>query len=264
MAIFSAGCIGSTDNVSTIRTSIYTLAKSDLDSPAMKLSVRKSSTCINYIAFLPKEKLNHENILKAVSQCVERSVIIFELDYKYVGVVCEYQRIVDYILDKPQEFAHERGYKSIFVDNSGGTKLISLNLDTNTRETRAGFISLGFTIVLTTAIFYSGYYYMKNTLINNGNKTELAQQYTSIVKKEFARSEELAHKVDMVKVLERIESLTKVSKATLRQVTYVNKQLCVEVKTLQAEPFIALLPPNTTLKDSNHAGGIVQYCYEKI
>ncbi len=264
MAIFSAGCIKSTDNSHLIRSSIYNLAKHDLDAPSMKVSVRKSPTCINYIAFLPKEKITHENILKAVSESESRTVIIFELDYKHVGVVCEYQRIIDYILDKPNEFAQERGYETRFVTNNEGVKLISFNLDNNSRETRAGFISLGFTILLTTSIFYSGYYYMQNMSINKDNKTSLEQQYKTIVKKEFERSSVLTHKIDMVDALEDVELLTKATHAKLRQVKYDNKNICVEVKTVLTEPFISLLPKNTTIKHRNNARGIVQYCYEKI
>jgi len=264
MAIFSAGCIKSTNSSHQIRSNVYKLAKHDLDSPSMKVSVRKSPTCINYIAFLPKEKITHENILKAVSESVDRTVIIFELDYKHVGVVCEYQRIVDYILDKPQEFAQERGYETRFINNTEGVKLISFNLDNNSRETRAGFISLGFTILLTTSIFYSGYYYMQNMSINKGNKISLSEQYKRIVKREFGRSEELTHKVDIVQALEDVEQLTKATKAQLRQVNYQNKNFCVEVKTVQMEPFLAMLPENTRIKHKNSARGVVQYCYEKI
>lgn len=264
MAIFSAGCIESTDNAQIIRERVYKLAKHDLDSPAMKISVRKSPTCINYIAFLPKEKMSHENILKAVSQSGERTVIVFELDYKHVGIVCEYQRIIDYILDKPQEFAQERGYKTRFVDNSDGVKLVSFNLSQNSREAWAGSVSLGFTILLTSIIFYSGYFYMKSIPINQGNKESLTQQYQSLVKKEFERSEVLTKKVDMVAALSDIERLTKATHATLQQVTYENNSFCVQVKAIQTEPFINILPANTKIKHKNNERGIVQYCYEKI
>jgi len=264
MAIFSAGCIKSTDNSREIRSNIYKLAKHDLDAPSMKVSVRKSDTCINYIAFLPKEKITTENILKAVSESEERTVLIFELDYKHVGVVCEYQRIVDYILDKPNEFAQERNYATRFIDNSSGVSLISFNLDNNSRETRAGFISLGFTILLTTSIFYSGYYYMKNMSINKDNRGSLERQYKNIVKKEFERSEVLVKKTDIVHELETVELLTKATQAQLQQIKYVKNNFCVEVKTVLPEPFIALLPKNTTVKYSNRSSGIVQYCYEKI
>ncbi|MDF1880927.1 hypothetical protein JHD50_06345, partial [Sulfurimonas sp. MAG313] len=86
MAIFTAGCIELTNDSKKMRRSIYDVAKHDLDSPAMKVSVRKSPTCINFIAFLPKEKILQENILKEISKCNERTVVIFELDYKHVGV----------------------------------------------------------------------------------------------------------------------------------------------------------------------------------
>lgn len=264
MAIFTAGCIESTNNSNTIRDRVYELAKHDLDSPAMKISVRKSPTCINFIAFLPKDKIVQENILKKVSECEARTVIVFELDYKYVGVVCEYKRIIDYILDKPKEFAQERGYETAFVDNSDGVKLVSFNLDNTSRAAKAGFISLGFTILLTTTIFYSGFYYMRDTKINKGNQESLANQYKKIVKDEFKKSEKIVAKVDMVEALEDIERLTKATNATLSQIEYFDKSICVKVETSQLEPFLMMLPKNTIVKSKDKAKGVVQYCYETI
>lgn len=264
MAIFTAGCIESTNSSKKIRDRVYELARHDLDSPAMKISVRKSPTCINFIAFLPKDKIKQENILKKVSECETRTVIIFELDYKHVGVVCEYRRIIDYILDKPKEFAQERGYETVFVDNADGVKLVSFNLDENNRRAKAGFLSLGFTILLTTTIFYSGFYYMENTDINKGNKESLADEYKSIVRKEFEKSEKIVQKVDLVSVLEDIEKLTQATHANLRQVKYNEKNICIEVKTLQMEPFINSLPQNVTIKRNDKLEGIIKYCYETI
>lgn len=264
MAIFTAGCIEATDSVQKIRNSVYDLAKHDLDSPAMKMSVRKSSTCVNFIAFLPKEKLTHENILKAVSECDQRTVIVFEIDYKHVGIVCEYQRIVDYILDKPEEFAQERGYETRFVDNADGVKLVSFNLDKNSREAWAGSVSLGFTILLTTLIFYSGYYYVQDIPINKGNQMSLETQYKLLVKKEFKRSAAVAKKVDLVKRLEDVEKLTKETNARLLQAQYNGKDFCVAVETLETKKFVNILPANTVVKYQNDLEGKVEYCYEKI
>lgn len=264
MAIFTAGCIESTNSSKKIRDRVYELAKHDLDSPAMKISVRKSPTCINFIAFLPKDKIKQENILKKVSECETRTVIIFELDYKHVGVVCEYKRIIDYILDKPKEFALERGYETVFVDNADGVKLVSFNLDENNRRAKAGFLSLGFTILLTTTIFYSGFYYMESTDINKGNKESLVEEYKTIVKKEFEKSEKIVQKVDLVSTLEDIEKLTQAAHANLRQVKYDGKSICIEVKTLQMEPFISLLPQNATIVHKDKLEGIIKYCHETI
>ncbi len=264
MAIFTAGCIESTNSSKEIRSSIYELAKHDLDSPAMKISVRKSPTCINFVAFLPKDKIVQENILKKVSECEVRTVVIFELDYKYVGVVCEYRRITDYILDKPKEFAQERGYETYFVDNIDGVTLVSFNLDNINREAQAGFISLGFTILLTTSIFFSGYAYMEETSINRGNKESLVEQYQKLVEKEFKKSDKIVKKVNLVDSLEDIERLTKATHATLNQVKYDGENICVEVKTLQIEPFLMLLPKTASIKNEDSLKGIIQYCYEKI
>ena len=264
MAIFTAGCIELTSDSNQIRNRVYELARHDLDSPAMKISVRKSPTCINFVAFLPKDKIIQENILKKVSECENRTVVVFELDYKHVGVVCEYRRIVDYILDKPEEFATERGYETAFVDNAEGVKLVSFNLDNNGREARAGFISLSFTILLTSTIFYSGYSYMKETQVNKGNQLYLSNEYTKLVKKEFAQSEKIAKKVDVVSALEDIERLTKATHASLIQVGYSDNNFCVEVQAVQMEPFVAMLPKNAKIKLQDKVHGTIEYCYEKI
>jgi hypothetical protein len=264
VAIFTAGCIESTRSSNQIRNRVYALAKHDLDSPAMKISVRKSPTCINFIAFLPKEKIVYENILKVISQTVKRCVVIFELDYKHVGIVCEKQRIVDYILDKPTEFAQERGYDTTFVDNAKGVKLVSFNLSQKSKEAWAGSVSLGFTILMTTLIFYSGYFYMKDTQINKETKESLVKEYTSIVRKEFKKSEKITKKIDMVNVLEDVERLTKATHARLLQVKYSKNNFCVAVKALQMEPFLAMLPQNTKITHKDTLNATIEYCYEKI
>lgn len=264
MAIFTAGCIKQTDDPRKIRNNIYELARHDLDSSAMKISVRKSPTCINFIAFLPKDNIIQENILKKVSECENDCVVIFELDYKIVGVVCKEKRIIDYILDKPKEFARERGLQTILVDNSNGVKLVSFNLDSNARETKAGFFSLGFTALLTTAIFFSGYEYMKDIQINKNTKESLVKQYKKLVKEKFNNASFMTKKVDIVEALEDVEKLTKATDATLRQVQYAENRFCVEVQTLQMKPFLAMLPENTFIKHKDTTKDIVQYCYEKI
>ncbi|MEA1918087.1 MAG: hypothetical protein U9N42_11255 [Campylobacterota bacterium] len=264
MAIFSAGCIEKSDDLRTIRQEVYRLARHDLDSPSIKISARRHHSCINYIAFLPKERLVQENILRAVSQSDDRVVVMFELDYKHVGVVCEYQRIIDYILDKPEEFARERGYKTKFVDNSDGAKLLMLNLTKDSREAKAAFGSLAFVIFLTSVIFYVGYQHLLNIPINKGNQKELQVEYEKMVKNEFSRSAKMVHKVDTVKVLDDVESLTKITKSYLRNITYKNAQFCVSVKTPHLAKFSELLPRNTKIKDMDYDKNIVNYCYEKI
>lgn len=264
MAIFTAGCIELTRDSKKIRNNVYALAKNDLDSPGMKISVRKSSTCINYIAFLPREKITKENILKAVSECFKTTVVMFELDYKQMGVVCEKGRIIDYILDKPQEFAIERSYETVLVDNMNGVELVSFNLSQNNREIWAGSLSLGFTILLTSIIFYSGYFYMQDIPISKVDKETLAQQYKTIVAKEFDRSKEAVSKVDIVYALEDIEKLMQATNSTLLQVKYDDKNFYVEVQTIQTDAFIAMLPRNAKVKNENRLKGTVQYYYEKI
>lgn len=265
MSIFTAGCIELTNNSQKIRDSVYQLAKYDLDSPSMKISVRKSPTCINFIAFLPKDKIKYENILKQVSECQNRSVLIFELDYKLVGVVCQEQKIVDYILDNPTEYAFEHNYETYMIDNTNGVELVYFNLDENSRRTKAGFISLGFTVLLTSTIFYSGYEYMQNIHINKQTKESLTNEYKQIVKTEFEKSSGYIHKkIDISLALEDIERLTQATNATLSQVKLKDRTLCVEVKTFQIEPFVSNLPKNIEIDYSKRINGIVRYCYETL
>jgi len=264
MAIFTAGCIPQTSKAREIRDNVYKLAKHDLDSSAMKISVRKSPTCINFIAFLPKDSIEKENILKKVSECEEDSVIIFELDYKKVAVVCKDKKIIDYILDKPEEFAKDRGLKTVFVDNAKGVKLVSFNLDSDARETKAGFLSLGFTAILTSAIFFSGYQYMLDIKVNKAKQLTLVKQYKNIIKKEFSKTKNITKKVDIVSMLEKVETLTKQTNSTLQQIKYDEGSFCVEVKTPQINTLLAMLPKNISIKQSDLKKDIVQYCYEKI
>ena len=103
MAIFTAGSIPLTSDINRIREEVYAIGRRELDSSAIKVSLRKCANGINYVAFLPKVKLYYENILKTAASLSERSVVVFELEYKSVGVICEGESIVDYILDKPEE-----------------------------------------------------------------------------------------------------------------------------------------------------------------
>jgi len=264
MAIFSAGCIKSLSNKTKIRNEIYKLAKHDLDSPAMKISIRKSPTCINYIAFLPKEKIFKENILKAVEQNDERKIIVFELDYKHVGIVCEYKRIVDYILDKPVEFAEERSYKTQFVDNIDGSKLVSFNLDKTKREERTSYMTLIVSILFSLVVFYGGYNYMQTLSVDKKSKDLLAKEYKEIVKKEFGRSKKINRKVDTVNIMEEIEGLTKLTSSTLEQVKFEKNNFCVKVNAKYPETFTSMLPKNAKVKTKDNNSGLVYYCYENI
>jgi hypothetical protein len=138
------------------------------------------------------------------------------------------------------------------------------NLNRDNRETWAGSLSLGFTILLTSIIFFSGYFYMKNIPITKIDKKSLVQQYKNIVQKQFATTETFVNKVDMVRVLEDTERLTRATNSILKQVKYDKKNFLVEVKTIQTKAFIAMLPKNTRIKYEDSTKGIVQYYYEKI
>lgn len=264
MAIFTAGSLELSSDINNIRAQVYRFARTDLDSAAVKVSLRKHPDGINYIAFLPKEKLIYENILAAASKNQGKSVIVFELDYKNVGVVLEDQKIIDYILDKPEEFAKERGYEILYADNIKGDKLVSINLDKERQETWVGSFLIACTVVVTSAILYAGYSYLNKTEINITNRDTLVKEYKQLVTKNCQTSFAMTKKVDIVHELEKIEEMTKSTESTLQQISYQNDSLCAEVVTPNLNAFVRLLPPEAEIIKEDVAQGIVQYCNEKI
>ena len=250
--------------MNTIRTQVYAHARKDLDSAAVKISLRKHPEGINYIAFLPKEKLVYENILSLASKNQGKNVIVFELDYKNVGVVVEDQKVVDYILDKPEEFAKERGYETLYADNTKGDKLVSINLDKERQETWMGSFLIACTVVITSGILYAGYGYLNATEINLTNRDVLVKEYKQLVTKNCQTSLAMTKKVDIVHELEKIEEMTKSTESTLQQISYQNDSLCAEVVTPNLNAFVRLLPPEANIIKEDVAQGIVQYCNEKI
>ncbi len=264
MAIFTAGSLDFTNDIDNIRAQVYRYARSDLDSTAVKVSLRKHAEGINYIAFLPKEKLEYENILSLASKNQGRSVIIFELDYKNVGVVLEEQKIIDYILDRPEEFAKERGYEVLYADNTKGDKLVSLNLDKERKDTWVGSFLLACTVVVISGILYAGYGYLNATELNLTNRDVLVKEYKQLVSENCQTSFAMTKKVDIVRELEKIEEMTKSTESTLQQISYRDDSLCAEVVTPNLNAFVRLLPPEAEIIKEDVAQGIVQYCNEKI
>jgi len=264
MAIFTAGSLDFNNDNAKIRAQVYNHARTDLDSSAVKVSLRKHSGGINYIAFLPKEKLDYENILATASKNQGKSIIIFELDYKNVGVVLEDDKIIDYILDKPEDFATERGYGTLYADNIKGDKLVSINLDKERKDTWVGSFLLACTIVISSGILYAGYSYLNATEINITNRDTLVKEYKELVTKNCQTSFAMTKKVDIVHELEKIENITKETESTLQQISYQNDSLCAEVVTPNLNAFVRLLPPEAKIIKEDVAQGIVQYCNEKI
>ena len=264
MAIFTAGSLDFNSDNAKIREQVYTLARTDLDSSAIKVSLRKHSGGINYIAFLPKERLEYENILAAAAKNEGRNIVIFELDYKNVAIVLEDDKIVDYILDKPEEFATERGYGTLYADNLKGDRLVSLNLDQERRENRLGSFLIACTVLITSGILYAGYGYLNATEISLTNRDVLQQEYKKLVTENCQTSFAMTKKVDIVRELEKIEDMTKATESTLQQISYQNDSLCAEVVTPNLNAFVRLLPPEAKIIKEDVAQGIVQYCNEKI
>lgn len=264
MAIFTAGSIPLTSDIQRIRNEVYAISRRELDSSAIKVSLRKCADGINYVAFLPKAKLYYENILKTVSTLSERSVVVFELEYKQVGVICEEEKIVDYILDKPEEYAKEFGYSLAYVDNSKGTKLVSLNLDQHRREMWMGTFLLLCTVFVTTLIFYVGYDYLKAIPLMKKEKMHTQQEYEAMLKEQRQKISMMTKKVDLLGELESIEKITRNSGSYLRQVSYENGKTCVEIKAEDLEKIRPQLPDGASIIKEDAEEGSVQYCYEKI
>lgn len=264
MAIFTAGCLNLTSDIKKIRTQAYRFARRDLDSVAIKISLRKHANGINYIAFLPKEKLIYENILSLASKNRGKSVIIFELDYKNVGVVLEDQKIVDYILEKPEEFALERGYNTLHANNAQGELLVSLNLDHDKKETWVGSALLISTILITTGIFYMGFNYLNATELNLTNRDALVGEYKQLVQANVQTSFAMTKKVDLAHELNKIEEITQASNSTLQKISYQDNKLCVEIATENLNVLLSVLPPETKITKEDATPGIVRYCNEKI
>lgn len=264
MAIFTAGSIPLTNDINRIRDQVYAQGRHDLDSSAIKVSLRKYANGINYIAFLPKVKLYYENILIIVSKVQERSVVVFELEYKLVGVICEAGNIIDYILDKPEEYAKECGYAIVSADNSKGAKLVSLNLDQQRKETWMGTFLLLCTICLTSLIFYVGYDHLEKIPLLRMDKEQMVKEYHELLKTQTDKTFQMTKKVDMLKELEQVENMTRETHSQLRQIEYKDNSLCVEIKTESMNSLLSKLPFDISIQKENEPEGIVQYCYEKI
>ena len=264
MAIFTAGSIPLTHDIKRIREHVYAQGRHDLDSSAIKVSLRQYANGINYIAFLPKVKLYYENILLMVSKVHERSVVVFELDYKLVGVICEAGNILDYILDKPEEYAKERGYSIVSADNTKGSKLISLNLEQQRKETWMGTFLLLSTVFLTTFMFYIGYDHLQEIPLLRFDKKELVTQFHETLETQKEQTAQMTKKVDMLQALDTIEHLMQDTHSQLRNVEYKGNKVYVDAKTDDIRALLAKLPADATIQKQNELEGSVQYCYEKI
>jgi len=263
MAIFTAGCVELSSNTKAIREKVYGLAQQELDSSAMKMALYKVKDAINYVAFLPKERLIEENILKSVAETKGRYVVIFELDYKHVGVICENGKIIDYILDKPEAFAYERDYKTKFVDNKSGQKLHPVNLEKQRRENTFENIIFACLLFLIFGVLYGGFDYMGKMDIKLNEKSALEKQYEVTVKKEFSHTLNMIKRVDSLKILNKVEDLTQETKSTLNQIVYNNNKFCVKIQPLDKIDFMKHLPNDVKLIKGKQKD-LIQYCYEKI
>ncbi len=262
MAIFSAGCIA-VESRKKLRKKIYNTAKNDLDSPAMQMALKAGRNYVNYIAFLPKEKLQRQNVLDCVAKSSGRAVVVFELDFKHVGVVCEEGKIVDYLLDKPETFARERDYNVILADNLSGPKLTHVNLK---QQQLAGFITKTmslFFIAAMSVVLYGGYIQMEKMREYKEVKAQVKQEYKSLLQSKFERAKHKIRRVDTLRWLGQVEDVCKKSGSNLKQFVYNEKSFCAQIKAKNKEEVLAYLPSNTRLIENN-SKELVQYCYEKI
>lgn len=264
MAIFTAGSIPITSNIKQIREEIYAIGRRDLDSSAIKVSLRQSANRINYIAFLPKAKMYYENILKIVSTLTQKSVIIFELDHKLVGVICEGDTITDYILDKPEEYAKECGYEILQADNATGAKLVPLNLDREQKNAWMGSFLLLCTVFLTTLILYVGYKYLEEIPLMRSEKKQALKESQQLLKEQTESTAKAVQNIDILNELNLVEDLTRKSGARLHQMRTENNKVFVEIKNADTSKLRAKLPPKTVITKENAQDGTMGFYYEKI
>ena len=261
MAIFSAGFIEYSGNKKALREKIYQKAKSELDSQALKIATKGGKGFVNFIAFLPKEKLQKQNILQKVAQCSGKCVVVFELDYKQVGVVCEDGMIVDYILDKPQVFAKEREYSVLLADNFSGQTLHTINLQKSKAELIISTVVTLFFIGFIVFAGISGYEYMQTYKTYEAQKHQLEKEYEAIVNKQLQQALKQIEKVDSVAVLNRVEKITKQTGSRLQQFSFNGGRFCVELVGNKGD---ALDKYRFEAVDViSRESGFVRYCYEK-
>lgn len=263
MAVFSAGFVEYHKDKKSLRKLIYEKAKSELDSSAMKIATKGGKGFVNFIAFLPKERIKQQNILELAQNLQGKNVIVFELDYKQVGVICEDGMIIDYILDKPQIFAKERGYEVVFASNVKGQVLKPINLQKQKLETYFSVtLFLFFTLFLTGGA-YGGYEYFNKHKTYEVKKQQLEKEYELIVEKNLKDALQRIEKVDSVKVLEDVEKVTKITKTRLKQLSFQKEKFCVQLlltdeSSVQSYDFSRYEVLKFEAKD------IFGYCYEKI
>jgi cell division protein FtsB len=263
MAVFSAGFVEFCRDKKALRNKIYEKAKSELDSSAMKIAVKAGNGFVNFIAFLPKEKILRQNILDVAAKSQGKCVIVFELDYKQVGVICEEGMIIDYILDKPQLFAKERGYEVKFADNLNGQTLQAINLQK--QKVQIYFSTVFFSVFLFVVFggLYGGYEYFNTYKKYENQKQALEKEYEQIVQNNLRNVLAKIERIDSVNVLNDVEALTKQTKTRLRQIALKEKRLCVQLLVTDESElgnYDFKGKEILTLNDKTLFG----YCYEKI
>ena len=264
MAIFTAGSIPISSNIKQIREEIYAIGRRDLDSSAIKISLRQSANRINYIAFLPKTKMYQENILKVVTMLRHKSVVTFELEHKLVGVICDGDKIVDYILDKPQEYAKEFGYKILHTDNMTGAKLVALNLDREEKNVWIGGFLLLCTVIMTTLILYVGYDYLKDIPLMKAQKEQALQESQHLLQVQKQAAAKIMQNIDLLSEMNAVEKITRECGAKLHQMRTEENKIFVEINKADNNKLRTLLPPKAVITKENTQDGTMEFYYEKI
>jgi hypothetical protein len=260
MPSFCAGYIRNSQIKKSIANSVYERVKKELDSQAVKVSAQKSMGGVNYIAFLSKTKLIQENVLRAVAKVKKKSVIVFELDYKKVGVVCENGKVLDYILDGAVMYAKSNKLKAYLVTNTKGNKLYSYNITKDETKSKYSFATYTFLVTSIILVALSGYYYTKELDINIRNQGTLHRQYVKLVKENFDKSLLKVENIDFVTNLNKIEDFCYKNGLSLNRVFVDNKELCISVNGAIGDSIMG----SFKVKNSDTRSKEVVYCSEKI
>jgi hypothetical protein len=260
MPSFCAGFIKSVEIKGSISNSVYYRVKKELDSQAIKVSAQKTNGGVNYIAFLSKTKLIQENVLRAVGKIKTKSVVVFELDYKKVGVVCENGKVIDYILDGAVMYAKSNKLKAYLVSNTKGNRLYTHNITKDKKKSKYAFATYTFLVTSIILVALSGYYYTKELDINIKNRTALHNQYVKLVRENFDKSMLKVKNIDFVQNLNKIEEFCYQNSITLNKVFVNNNQLCISLSGAVGDSVMGTFK----VKKSDNRTKEVIYCSEKI
>lgn len=258
MASFCAGFIKHIDTKGDVSKAVYKKVTQELDSYGVKVSAVKTRDGYNYIAFLTKTKIIKENVLPTVAKITNKSIVVFEVDYKQVGVICENGKIIDYILDEVTLYAKSNDLAIHEVSNTKGNDLVFYNIAKDKRDSRYSFTFLTFVITAITIVSLGFFYYTNALEINLQKKDNLEKQYINLVKLNFDKTSHEIRNPNFSEKISKIEDLCVANNIRLRNIEYKDKMFCISFKDKIDEKVL-----HGFKLHQNNPNEVV-YCSEKI